>query len=240
MPTVASPVLSPEAVVHSSDERTSVVSDVEDSQGHDVLEEAPELAPPAWLVQLPDERARFQDGGLPRATRWMKRGLDIVVAAGLLVLTMPIVMVAAIAIKATSPGSVIFRQVRVGLNRRRYDRSGRSAVRVCRRKKANFGRPFVIYKLRTMHVAADGDGPRTAQKDDDRVFRVGRFLRRTRIDELPQLINVLKGEMSMVGPRPECIDYMEDLTSKFPDYAERLRLKPGLTGIAQIEAGPPF
>jgi lipopolysaccharide/colanic/teichoic acid biosynthesis glycosyltransferase len=88
-----------------------------------------------------------------------------------------------------------------------------------------------------MHVAASQNGPSQATAGDSRVFPVGRILRRMRIDELPQLINVLRGEMSMVGPRPECIEYMEELSAKVPNYLERLGLKPGLTGIAQIEAG---
>ena len=203
----------------------------------DPLDAPVELKVPPWLVELPPESARTHITELPRATRVAKRVLDVLVAGTLLVLTLPIMLVAAVAIKLTSPGPVIFYQTRVGLNRRRHDRSGNNPVRVCRRRQRNFGRPFTIFKLRTMHVAVDTDGPRTAQQGDDRVFRVGRFLRRTRIDELPQLINVLRGEMSMVGPRPECIDYMEDLTARIPNYTERLRLKPGLTGIAQIEAG---
>lgn len=203
----------------------------------DLLLEQSELPPLPWLLQMPMDEHRAYLGGLPRGTRICKRLMDLAVASGLLVLTFPIMLIAAIAIKLTSPGPVIFRQIRVGLNSRRRDRSANNPVPMCRRRKTSFGRPFVIYKLRTMHVQVDGDGPRTAQKNDDRVFRVGRLLRRMRIDELPQLINVLRGEMSMVGPRPECIDYMEDLTNKIPNYIQRLGLKPGLTGIAQIEAG---
>ncbi|GIW98730.1 MAG: hypothetical protein KatS3mg111_2063 [Pirellulaceae bacterium] len=88
-----------------------------------------------------------------------------------------------------------------------------------------------------MHVAADCRGPTQVQPGDQRIFPVGRLLRRFRIDELPQLINVLRGDMSMVGPRPECIEYMDDLSKKIPHYIDRLGLKPGLTGIAQIESG---
>ena len=88
-----------------------------------------------------------------------------------------------------------------------------------------------------MHVEVSGDGPSQVQTGDQRIFPVGRLLRRMRIDEIPQLFNVLRGEMSMVGPRPECIEYMEELSEKVPNYLQRLGLKPGLTGIAQIEAG---
>ena len=88
-----------------------------------------------------------------------------------------------------------------------------------------------------MHVAADPHGPTQVRANDARIFPVGRLLRRMRIDELPQLIHVLRGDMSMVGPRPECIEYMDELTRKIPNYVERLGLKPGLTGIAQIESG---
>jgi len=133
----------------------------------------------------------------------------------------------------------VFTQTRVGLNNRRD--SGRRAswlpIPICRRRKSNYGRPFTIFKLRTMHVEASSNGPTQTQKQDARIFPVGRLLRRMRIDELPQLLNVLRGEMSMVGPRPECIEYMEDLSAKVPNYLERLGLKPGLTGIAQIESG---
>lgn len=174
-----------------------------------------QLDPPQWLRLLDLQQHRSNLHCLERSTRIGKRVLDILVASLLLVLTFPLVLLAAIAIKVSSPGPVIFTQYRAGL----------------------FGRPFRIYKLRTMHRFADQQGPSQVQAADDRIFAVGRFLRRTRIDELPQLINVLRGEMSMVGPRPECIEYLDELSAKLPDYPRRLGLKPGLTGIAQIEGG---
>ena len=195
------------------------------------------LEPPRWMIQVPQDDVRAYQRGLPLVTRVSKRCLDIVMAGTLLVLTLPLMFVTAIAIKLNSPGPVIFTQVRAGLNSRRRNFTSQNPVPICRRRTTNYGRPFVIYKLRTMHVNSDAEGPKQAQKDDQRVFGIGRLLRKMRIDELPQLVNVLRGEMSMVGPRPECIDYMEELSDKVPNYLDRLGLKPGLTGIAQIEAG---
>ncbi len=193
------------------------------------------VATPPWLreLRLPDSRTNVRC--LNRRTRLAKRVLDLVVASTLLVLTAPLVVLAALAVKLSSPGPILFSQIRVGLNLRREPPRG--ADDECRRQEPNYGRPFRIYKIRTMHLAASKSGPAQAKASDTRVFAVGRFLRRMRIDELPQLINVLRGDMSMVGPRPECIEYMEELEAKVPGYSQRLGLKPGLTGIAQIESG---
>ncbi len=193
-----------------------------------------DLVPPAWLylLRLPDSRHNICC--LRPRTRCVKRALDIVVASCLLVLALPVLLVSMLAIKLTSPGPVLFTQIRVGLNKRR----GKShREQNCRRRTPSYGRPFRIYKLRTMRIGTDQSGPSQAKAGDARVTPVGRFMRKMRIDELPQLINVLRGEMSMVGPRPECIEYMEELSTKVPNYLQRLGLKPGLTGIAQIEAG---
>ncbi len=199
-----------------------------------------ELEPPSWLTQLELPQPRTGLRCLSPTTRLLKRSLDIAVALGLLGVAIPIVSLAAIAIKLTSPGPVFFTQTRVGLNSRVWQRRQlrlESRLPDCRRKEPAYGRPFTIFKLRTMTVAAAHSGPSQATSGDRRVTPVGRFLRQMRIDELPQLLNVLRGEMSMVGPRPECIEYMEELSEKVPCYLERLGLKPGLTGIAQIEAG---
>lgn len=193
------------------------------------------LAPPTWLTRL-ESTPRSHLRCLPSLTRASKRIVDIVSAIALLVVGAPIVILAAVAIKLTSPGPVFFTQMRVGLNSRYYHRRQRESTN-CRRKEANYGRPFTIYKLRTMTVESSKAGPSQAASGDRRVTAVGRFLRQMRIDELPQLVNILKGEMSMVGPRPECIEYIEELSRKVPCYLDRLGLKPGLTGIAQIEAG---
>lgn len=194
---------------------------------------------PAWLTRLNLKQSRTNVRCLPIALRISKRMLDVVVAAALLLLTAPILVVAAIAIRASSSGPIVFTQTRVGINTRRRPNMeiDLSADQSCRRKQANFGRPFTIYKLRTMFTAADVQGPRQVCQGDSRVTSVGRILRKFRIDELPQLVNVLIGDMSMVGPRPECIEYMDELSSRIPGYLQRLGLKPGLTGIAQIESG---
>lgn len=223
--------LTPGCQTQSSIERLPPVS------ADELLTQCCDAPVPTWLrpLGLPAERKNICC--LRPRTRLAKRGLDIVVAVGLLVLSAPILVLAALAIKISSPGPLIFTQIRVGLNARGSRRSVATDSIDCRRKHPNYGKPFTIYKLRTMHVQAAMAGPSQAQQGDTRVFPVGRLLRRMRIDELPQLINVLRGEMSMVGPRPECIEYMEELSSKVPGYLQRLGLKPGLTGIAQIEAG---
>ncbi|HBE70847.1 MAG TPA: sugar transferase [Planctomycetaceae bacterium] len=191
---------------------------------------------PAWLrkLQLPEDRQNIRC--LNRRTRIAKRLLDIVVASCLLVLTAPLVLLAAIAVKLSSRGPILFSQIRVGLNQRSVRESDCDGD-TCRRETRAYGKPFRIYKIRTMHLEASSAGPSQAQSGDCRVFQVGKLLRKMRIDELPQLVNVLRGEMSMVGPRPECIEYMEELNAKVPGYSKRLGLKPGLTGIAQIESG---
>ena len=227
------------AALNATTPSAAVCSFVAASNELDLLDQRLVLEPPSWLTQLELARPRVGLRCLPWRTRAAKRALDVMVAAILMVVALPIVLVAAIAIKLTSPGPVIFTQTRVGLNSRRQQRRQQSLEGrgPCRRQSPNYGRPFTIYKLRTMTLAAAGAGPTEAVKHDCRVTAVGRVLRRLRIDELPQLWNVLRGEMSMVGPRPECIEYMERLSAQVPGYLQRLGLKPGLTGIAQIEAG---
>ena len=136
----------------------------------------------------------------------------LVALAGL-VLASPLAVAAAVLIKLTSRGPVFYRQERTGLN----------------------GRPFRVYKFRSMRSDAEtGTGAVWAQKDDPRVTPVGRWLRRFRIDEIPQLFNVLRGDMSMVGPRPERPEFVEELVKQIPFYRQRLVVKPGITGWAQI------
>src|SRR3990167_5001658 len=141
-----------------------------------------------------------------------KRTSDIVLSLLSLIATAPLAPFIYAAIKLESHGSGFFIQHRVGKN----------------------GKVFLAMKFRTMNMHAEKNGPQWAAPNDPRVTRVGRFLRNTRLDELPQLINVLKGDMSFVGPRPERPEFMEALSQKIPFYQERLAIKPGLTGWDQI------
>jgi len=141
-----------------------------------------------------------------------KRMFDIVVAGLGLVISAPISLLAALAIRLEGGGPAIYMQTRVGKN----------------------GRPFTLYKFRTMGGNAESNGTTWAVRNDPRVTRVGRLLRRTRLDELPQLWNILKGDMSVVGPRPERPEFVEPLSALIPYYEERHLIKPGLTGWAQI------
>lgn len=144
-----------------------------------------------------------------------KRLLDIVFALMLLGFALLPMLVAMVAIRLETRGPVLYRQQRAGLHRR----------------------PFTMYKLRTMVVASEPDGPVFARIDDPRVTRVGSWLRRTRMDELPQLINILKNEMSLVGPRPERPEHDRNLAPLIPFYELRTLTRPGLTGWAQVRVG---
>jgi exopolysaccharide biosynthesis polyprenyl glycosylphosphotransferase len=142
----------------------------------------------------------------------LKRTLDIVASATMLFLTAPFLLVAAAAVRLQDGGPAFYRQERV----------------------TRGGRVFRILKLRTMTQNAERHGAVWAQAGDPRVTRIGRFLRRTRLDELPQLINILKGDMSFVGPRPERPEFVAELAAKLPLYNERHLVRAGLTGWAQI------
>jgi exopolysaccharide biosynthesis polyprenyl glycosylphosphotransferase len=148
-----------------------------------------------------------------RLTDVLKRALDLTVSLSLLVLTLPVMLLTALLIKIDSPGPVLYRQQRLGLH----------------------GEVFTLRKFRSMREDAEATGdPRWAQVKDPRVTRVGRFIRPMRIDELPQLINVLFGEMSMIGPRPERPHFVEQLSRVIPLYRQRAYVKPGITGWAQV------
>jgi lipopolysaccharide/colanic/teichoic acid biosynthesis glycosyltransferase len=142
----------------------------------------------------------------------VQRGLDLVLAMSILVATSPVLLLAAVAVAATSGFPVLYRQKRLG----------------------RFGREFTLVKLRTMSRNAEQEGPAFTEKGDDRVLPVGRLLRRWRIDELPQLLNVLCGDMSLVGPRPERLDVSLELERQIPFYAFRYSVRPGVTGWAQV------
>jgi sugar transferase (PEP-CTERM system associated) len=145
----------------------------------------------------------------------LKRSTDVVISCAGLLLTAPILLAVGLAIRLESPGPVFFRQRRVG----------------------RFGREFTILKFRSMRVDAEADGaPRWAQPNDPRVTRLGRFIRKTRLDELPQLWSVLKGDMSLVGPRPERKPFVDELSRHNALYSQRLVVRPGVTGWSQIQA----
>ncbi|MEM1213942.1 MAG: sugar transferase [Planctomycetota bacterium] len=147
--------------------------------------------------------------------RMLKRATDLVVASGMLILATPLLLAATLWIKLTDGGPVIYRQTRMG----------------------QAGRRFYIYKLRTMRQDAEARGPRFATRNDTRVLPGCGLLRKAHIDELPQLINILRGEMSLVGPRPERPEIHQTLAQSLPGFDRRLSVKPGLTGLAQVRNG---
>jgi lipopolysaccharide/colanic/teichoic acid biosynthesis glycosyltransferase len=164
----------------------------------------------------------------------VKRSVDVVIALlglGAFAVILPLL---ALIIKLDSPGSVFFAQERVGINRRRSRLAHGGGDR---RKVLQPGRPFRVFKLRTMGVHAEAGGPQWATKNDVRVTRVGKFLRKTRLDEVPQFLNVLRGEMSLVGPRPERLVFVRQLEKEIPFYRDRLLILPGITGLAQVING---
>jgi lipopolysaccharide/colanic/teichoic acid biosynthesis glycosyltransferase len=159
----------------------------------------------------------------------LRRALNVVVAAVGIVLALPIMILIALAIKLTSPGPVIFRQTRVGIDRRTPGIPPGN----WRRNVDHGGRLFTLYKFRTMR-ADSGRAQIWASPDDPRVTRVGHFLRKYRLDELPQLFNVLKGDMNVVGPRPEQPAIFAGLRQEIGRYPARQRVLPGITGWAQV------
>lgn len=148
-----------------------------------------------------------------RHFREFKRFFDNIIAGAGIAIAAPVIFFTAIIIKIVSPGPVFYKQERVGWG----------------------GKIFYIYKLRTMHVDAEKlTGPTWAKEDDPRLIKFGKLIRKAHIDELPQLFNVLKGDMSIVGPRPERPVFVEKLNREVVDYQKRIAVRPGITGLAQV------
>ncbi len=166
-----------------------------------------------------------------------KRFFDVVVSLIALAIFGMMLPLLALIIKLDSPGPIFYSQDRVGINRRRQKRRSGERSGDDRRKILQPGSPFRVHKLRSMGVNAEASGPQWASQNDVRVTRVGRFLRKTRLDEVPQFYNVLKGEMSLIGPRPERLVFVRQLEKDIPEYHDRLLVLPGITGLAQVING---
>jgi lipopolysaccharide/colanic/teichoic acid biosynthesis glycosyltransferase len=201
----------------------------------------PGWAPRGRLTAIPGkgksrERVRGMDG-------W-KRMADISASITGLVVFAPVMALTAVLVKLTSPGPVLFTQERIGVNRRTDKRRGASnggagfdRRRTDRRGEQKHGKPFKMFKFRSMGVGAENGVPKLTKRDDPRVTAFGRILRKTRIDETPQFLNVLRGDMSIVGPRPERDYFYLRMNGEIPQFPQRLMVKPGLTGLAQVNVG---
>jgi lipopolysaccharide/colanic/teichoic acid biosynthesis glycosyltransferase len=193
-----------------------------------------EIRPEAAVIPIAPTREAaepsFEDVIPRERSETASRVMNVLIAGLVLIVLAPVFVLVALAVMVTSRGPIFYSQVRVGVDRRfrrktAYDRRGYD----------HGGKPFMMFKFRTMRVDAESDGRAVwASTNDPRVTPVGNFMRRTRLDELPQLLNVLRGDMNIVGPRPERPTIFADLRRKMPEYPMRQRVKPGLTGWAQI------
>ncbi|MFH1755661.1 MAG: sugar transferase [Candidatus Latescibacterota bacterium] len=220
----------------------------------------PKRSPNTFAAAIKTEGAQIASGGIlhRRESRiypldafryaqrlFWKRVLDILVSIVALILLSPVILLTAVLVKVTSRGPVFFTQERIGINRRRVqERHNQRPFQAPerrdggRRQRQGFGKPFRMYKFRTMVMNAEKDGqPEYARRDDPRITTLGSILRKTRIDEFPQFFNVLKGDMSVVGPRPERAYFLKRINAEIPNFKYRLRAKPGITGLAQVELG---
>ena len=146
---------------------------------------------------------------------FIKRLLDIVLCIIAATIAIPITVITCVFVVLESKGSPIYSQERLGKDEK----------------------PFILYKIRSMSFDAEKNGPQWADKNDGRVTKIGRFIRKTRIDELPQLYNILKGDMTIVGPRPERAVFTYEFEKNIPGFTNRMKVKPGLTGFAQVNGG---
>ncbi len=146
---------------------------------------------------------------------FQKQLFDILFSLIAILLLLPIYITISIGIKISSPGIIIYKQERIGKN----------------------GKPFIIYKFRSMIENAEKNGPKLSSKDDSRITKFGRFLRRTRLDEIPQFFNVIKGDMSIIGPRPERPYFINKIMKQKPEYEQILKIKPGISSLGQIKYG---
>jgi lipopolysaccharide/colanic/teichoic acid biosynthesis glycosyltransferase len=188
-------------------------------------------------LESPLPRAQYRDWSRSDAEttagspEWVRRGVNLTIALVALVILLPVMLLIALLVRVTSRGPVLYTQTRVGLDRRQTSLGSQNH----RRERNLGGRPFTIYKFRTMRVDAEHQsGAVWAQQSDPRVTSIGRLLRQYRLDELPQLLNVLRGEMNIVGPRPERPTIFAELREHIAEYPLRQRAKPGITGLAQI------
>ncbi|MDH5591105.1 MAG: sugar transferase [Gemmatimonadota bacterium] len=192
----------------------------------------------AYLAPAPVAARRSSPAGSRRAGRSFQdsacRVLNVAVAGVAVVLLAPVLALIAVLVKLSSPGPAIYKQPRVGIDRR--GSRGPESVNG-RRSENRGGRIFTIYKFRTMRQEAQPDIQVWASKEDPRITRIGKVLRASRLDELPQFFNVIKGDMNIVGPRPEQPRIFQELSNELRNYRDRQRVLPGITGLAQVSQG---